>query len=75
MTPEDLKRYRLSLGLTQRELAVALCVSVRSVVAWETGTRNMPPSCQKLFCILYGLPFVSSRADYDDQTPDLFDWG
>lgn len=74
MTPEELKRHRASLGLTQTDLAVALCVTRRAVVSWETGTRNMPLCAEKLFCLLYGIPFVppSASAVLDDRHPDLF---
>ena len=70
--PEDLKRKRENLGLSQKDLAVALCVSVRTVVSWETGSRNMPLCCQRLFCMLYGLPFTLPKVPIDDLHPDLF---
>lgn len=69
---DRLKQYREDLQLTQRELATVLCVSVRTVIAWETGSRNMPLCCQRLFCMLYGLPFDVPKAPIDDLTPDLF---
>ena len=70
--PEELKKKRSDLGITQRDLATALCVSVRTVISWETGTRTMPLCCQRLFCMLYGLPFDVPKAPIDDLTPDLF---
>jgi DNA-binding transcriptional regulator YiaG len=74
MSPEQLKKHRAALHLTQAELALALCVTVRAVVSWETGTRNMPACCEKLFCLLYGLPFTppGQHAALDDRHPDLF---
>lgn len=69
----DLKVQREKLSLTQRELAIALCVSVRTVIAWETGTRNMPLCCQRLFCMLYGLPFSIPTSPVDELHPDLFE--
>lgn len=75
MTPEELKKYRSALRLTQADVALALCVTVRAVVSWETGTRNMPLCAEKLFCMLYGLPFTPPGAGalLDDRHPDLFD--
>lgn len=70
--PNDLKRKRNDLGLSQHALATALCVSVRTIVAWETGSRNMPLPCQRLFCMLYGFPFELPKAPVDDLHPDLF---
>lgn len=73
MTPERLRQCRKDLKLTQAQLARELCVTRRAVVSWETGTRNMPPTAEKLFCILYDLPFQSPDVDLiEDLTPDLF---
>jgi DNA-binding transcriptional regulator YiaG len=74
MTPEQLKKHRADLNLTQSDLAVALCVTRRAVVSWETGTRNMPLCAEKLFCLLYGIPFTppSASAALDERHPDLF---
>jgi len=74
MSPDDLKRYRKDFKLTQKQLAKELCVTVRAVVSWETGSRNMPLSIEKLFCILFNLPFnPASSSVADDMTPDLFE--
>ena len=73
MKPEELKELRKRLNLTQKELAKELCVTVRAVVSWETGTRNMPLSIEKLLCLIYDLPFRVRRSSVvDDRTPDLF---
>lgn len=72
MTGSELKQHRQCLDLTQKELAVSLCVTVRAVVSWETGSRNMPACCERLFCLLYGLPFVMRQPVIDDLTPELF---
>lgn len=39
MTPEEIKAARERLGMTQRELALALGVTERSLVAWERDGR------------------------------------
>lgn len=74
MTGEELKNHRAALGITQLELAVALCVTKRAVVSWETGTRNMPVCVEKLFCLLYDIPFTPPgvSAALDERHPDLF---
>lgn len=73
MTGPELKQHRKDLHLTQKKLAKELCVTVRAVVSWETGSRNMPLPIVKLFCLLFDLPFQVYRSPVDDdQTPDLF---
>ena len=39
MTPRQVKKLREKLGLLQRELAVQLGVSCRTVQGWENGRR------------------------------------
>ena len=73
MTGPELKQHRKELELTQKELAKELCVTVRAVVSWETGSRNMPPCVEKLFCLLYNISFKSRQVTHKDElTPDLF---
>lgn len=57
MNIEDLRRYRKQFKMTQKDLARELCVSYWTVVSWETGKREIPFCCQKLFCILHGIDF------------------
>ena len=73
MIGPELKQHRKELELTQKELARELCVTVRAVVSWETGSRNMPPCVEKLFCLLYDIPLKSRHVSRNDElTPDLF---
>lgn len=74
MTGDELKKHRAALHLTQHDLSLALCVTVRAVVSWETGTRHMPLCAEKLFCLLYGIPFTppGSCPGLDERHPDLF---
>lgn len=74
MTGEQLKKYRQELHLTQAQLARELCVTRRAVVSWETNSRNMPLPVEKLFCLLYDLPFMPCPDALlpDDRHPDLF---
>ena len=43
MTPNELRRARAKLGLTGRELGIALDVNDRTVRAWESGQRDDKP--------------------------------
>jgi DNA-binding XRE family transcriptional regulator len=42
MTPDELKKARARLGLTQKKLAAELCVNRQSVVRWEAGKHKIP---------------------------------
>ena len=42
MTPQQLKKQRRELQLTQAELAKALSVSRNTVVSWEAGMHRLP---------------------------------
>jgi transcriptional regulator with XRE-family HTH domain len=74
MQPDDIRRYRKELGLTQAQLSRELCVTRRALISWECGERRMPLSVEKLFCLLYSLPFnpSSDRLRDLDMQPDLF---
>ena len=73
MDSHTLHCKRVQLGLTQKELAKQLCVSPASVSLWESGKRTFPLPVEKLFCLLYDIPFEStcSKSAFDNQ-PDLF---
>ena len=49
MTNEQFKKYRLKLGMTQKELATALRVSLRTISYCENGAYEIP------FLIAYWL--------------------
>ena len=42
MKPEELKRRREALGLTQEQLARELAVAVMTVSRWERGVNPIP---------------------------------
>jgi DNA-binding transcriptional regulator YiaG len=42
MTPGDLKKTRLGLGLTQAQFAKLIGVSIRACQSWEQGWRPIP---------------------------------
>lgn len=74
MKASDIKKYRKELKLTQEQLASELCVTRRALISWETGARVMPLCVEKLFCLLYGLPFVVPvKISACEEHPDLFD--
>jgi DNA-binding transcriptional regulator YiaG len=48
MTPDDFRRVREALGMTQAELAGRLAVTARSVRHYEAGDRTISPMVQRL---------------------------
>ena len=42
MTPSEFRAWRERIGYTQAQAAAALCVSLRSVKAWESGETGAP---------------------------------
>jgi len=42
MTPAELRAARTALGLSQRELAERLEVTIRALQMWEAGERAIP---------------------------------
>ena len=52
MTPDRIRAIRLRLGWTQREMAEALGVSLRSVYRWEAGEHGLSGSARKMYEML-----------------------
>ena len=48
MTPEDIKKIRAKLGLTQQQLADKINVKVDTVRSWEGGRRKPDGPAEKL---------------------------
>lgn len=63
MTPETLKSTRLSLGLTQVQLAKKLGVTGRAVSMWETGMRKVPKPIILLLAMLKMLDQQKEKSD------------
>ena len=42
MTPEQFKAERLRLGITQKEMATRIGVSLQAIWYYETGKRKVP---------------------------------
>lgn len=56
MTPQDMKKRRQELGLTQIEVAIAVGVSVPAYRLWEAGgTRPTPDNEARLKEVLGGV--------------------
>lgn len=51
-TPKDIAALRKKAGLSQRALATALGVSVRTVEAWEAGKNTPSGSSMKLLYLI-----------------------
>lgn len=62
MTPQDMKKRRQELGLTQIEVAIAVGVSVPAYRLWEAGgTRPTPDNEVKLKEVLGGAADEATR--------------
>jgi transcriptional regulator with XRE-family HTH domain len=77
LSPEEIKYYRASLGLTQAELAEQMSVSTQTVSYWERGHRNCSPSHSKLLLLLHEQAWRAGarrrrRPKYVDLAPG--DW-
>ena len=42
MTPEELRQWRMSHGLTQKQLAEALAISQKNIENWEMARTGFP---------------------------------
>lgn len=51
MTPAEVRKARLALGLTQKEFGDMLHASLKAVQAWEYGQRNMTGATEALLKI------------------------
>lgn len=56
-----LKKFRLSHGLTQSEVADLLDVTTRRVENWEQGISPLPKWCLEL--LAFKVPFVEPKSD------------
>jgi len=57
MTPAEFRAARAALGLSQRELAERLEVTIRALQMWEAGERAVPgPARVALRFFMLALP-------------------
>lgn len=54
---ENLKNLRKGMGMTQKQLAEALCVDQRTVSAWENGVCEPSFSLLAQICEIFGESF------------------
>jgi DNA-binding transcriptional regulator YiaG len=62
MNPDDLKKRRERLDLTQAALAEVLGVTGNTVARWETGQRGIPKMAVRLLDCLAREPKGKSRS-------------
>lgn len=51
-TPEQWLDLRQQYGLTQAQAGELVCTPLRTVQAWESGERRIPPMAWRLFRIM-----------------------
>lgn len=56
LPPEQIRRHRLALGLTQQVLADRLGVAVSTLSRWETGAQIQQRSLDRLLRAFFALP-------------------
>jgi putative zinc finger/helix-turn-helix YgiT family protein len=58
LTPQQIRRNREALGLTQREMATLLGVAEASISRWETGAQIQQRSLDRLLRICFASPSI-----------------
>jgi len=66
LTPEEIRRHRTNLGLTQPSLADLLGVAVSTLSRWETGAQIQQRSLDRFLRAFFTLPELR-RALADNQ--------
>ncbi len=62
MTPEELRKHRLKLGLSIKEMSELLSTPYRTYQDWEHGRRRIPGICQEaVLCFLHCRGAVKKR--------------
>ena len=56
MTPDEVRRARKALGLSQSKFAALLGVHVVTVKKWETGAQGMRATADRLIRLLMQKP-------------------
>lgn len=53
--PQNVKAFRASLGMSQAEFAAFLGLSVKTVISWESGSRQVGGASASLLHLLEDL--------------------
>lgn len=56
LSPEQIRRHRTALGLTQQALADLLGVAVFTLSRWETGAQIQQRSLDRFLRAVFGIP-------------------
>jgi transcriptional regulator with XRE-family HTH domain len=71
MTPEELKKWRKSTGLTQQQMADIFPVRRETLARWENGTRAMPAWLKRWqYVIVWAYMTSLWAADKAQQRPE-----
>ncbi|PYU29960.1 MAG: transcriptional regulator [Acidobacteria bacterium] len=62
MKPEEIRKIRLTLNVSQARFAQYLCVSTNTVESWEQGTRRPQNTALRLLTIAKKNPVVLLKA-------------
>jgi len=71
LTPEQIRRNRESLGLTQRELAGLLGIAEATLSRWETGGQIQQRALDRLLRLYFSSASVRKALADSDHLPDL----
>jgi hypothetical protein len=61
-------------NLSVKDVSIELCVTERAVYLWLSDKRKIPLIAQKLFSMLYDIPFSVKPTLINNETPLLFDF-
>jgi putative zinc finger/helix-turn-helix YgiT family protein len=61
LSPEQIRKSREDLGLSQKQLADLLGISVRSLAYWETGLEIQSRASDRFLRLFFTLPEVRAR--------------
>jgi putative zinc finger/helix-turn-helix YgiT family protein len=61
LQPEEIRRQREALGVTQAELAAHMGVSEATVARWETGGQIQPHALDRLLRVYFEFPPARGR--------------
>lgn len=72
MTAKQLKNHRKRLGMNQTQMAKHLCVAFSTYCRWEQNVIKFPLPIEKLFCLMFDIPFKEKNNKAYSESPDLF---